>query len=64
VNNFVPDGNPEEVFCSGVIGYAGQPIGLIVADTAQNARSGARKLRILFLSQWHEQLIEAFKGVK
>lgn len=36
----------EELLCSGTIGYAGQPIGVIVAESSGIARSAAAKVVI------------------
>ena len=36
----------EELLCSGTIGYAGQPIGIIVAESSGVARSAANKVVI------------------
>ena len=39
---------PEELFCSGKVKYAGQPVGLIVADTSDKARTAAAKVSITY----------------
>ena len=49
----------EELFCSGKVQYAGQPVGFIVADTAELARAAAAKVRITYKN--HKQPVVDIK---
>ena len=46
-NNVVP----EELFCTGTVGYAGQVIGLIVAESRDIAVAAAKMVNVSYSSQ-------------
>ncbi|XP_021379046.1 xanthine dehydrogenase-like [Mizuhopecten yessoensis] len=51
VNNCYPLSpwpSPEELFCSGQVSFAGQPLGLIIAEDEQTARSAANKVKVTY----------------
>ncbi|XP_032242989.2 xanthine dehydrogenase/oxidase-like [Nematostella vectensis] len=49
VNNFMPTPNdPEEIFCSGEVLFAGQAIGLILADSQRHADKAAEAVKIVY----------------
>ncbi|EDO44966.1 predicted protein, partial [Nematostella vectensis] len=49
VNNFMPTPNdPEEIFCSGEVLFAGQAIGLILADSQRHADKAAEAVKVVY----------------
>ncbi|XP_060068194.1 uncharacterized protein LOC132548355 isoform X2 [Ylistrum balloti] len=47
VNNCYPTAEfPEELFCSGQVSFSGQPLGLIIAEDEDTARSAANKVKV------------------
>ena len=48
VNSWKPYGVTEEIFSSGRVNYAGQSIGLIIAETREIAIEAARKVKITY----------------
>ncbi|XP_021929641.1 indole-3-acetaldehyde oxidase-like [Zootermopsis nevadensis] len=61
LNNFTPVDLPsfeeyEEVFCSGEIKYAGQPLGLIVAETQALALESVSKVKVEYSNVVHPHL--------
>ncbi|XP_069693946.1 uncharacterized protein [Periplaneta americana] len=55
-NDFTPSNltffeEPEEVFCSGKIKYAGQPLGLIVAETKELAEKAVSKVKVEYTNE-------------
>ncbi|XP_074617346.1 xanthine dehydrogenase/oxidase-like [Acropora palmata] len=52
INSFVPATySPEEIFCSGEVIYAGQALGIIVADTQRHADEAAKAVRVTYKEQ-------------
>ena len=52
VNNFAPSpGLPEPLFCDGNVLYAGQAVGLVVADTFEQATTAAKAVIITYKNQ-------------
>ncbi|XP_073232045.1 xanthine dehydrogenase/oxidase-like [Porites lutea] len=53
VNNFMPvsEFEPEEVLCTGNVLFAGQALGLIVADTQRHADEAAKAVKIVYKEQ-------------
>lgn len=52
VNNFMPASfDPEELFSSGDVLYAGQALGLIIADTQRHADEAVRAVKIAYKDQ-------------
>ncbi|CAH3170659.1 unnamed protein product [Porites lobata] len=52
VNNFMPAGyDPEELLCSGNVLFAGQALGLIIADTQRHADEAAKAVKVTYKEQ-------------
>merc|ERR1712142_858907 len=51
VNNWKPATTPEEIFCSGKSIFAGQALGLIVAETREIAIEAARMVQVEYANQ-------------
>lgn len=51
VNGWKPYGVTEEIFSSGKVHYAGQSIGLIIAQTRELAIAAARKVKVTYANQ-------------
>lgn len=54
VNNFMPTSfglAEEEIFCSGDVAYAGQALGLIVADTQRHADEAVKAVKVTYKDQ-------------
>ncbi|XP_064601079.1 LOW QUALITY PROTEIN: xanthine dehydrogenase-like [Liolophura sinensis] len=47
-NNCSPFGAAEEIFCSGKVEYAGQALGLIIAESLAAAEDGARSVKVTY----------------
>ncbi|KAJ7388015.1 hypothetical protein OS493_040376, partial [Desmophyllum pertusum] len=54
INNFMPTSfgfASEEIFCSGAVAYAGQALGLIIADTQRHADEAVKSVTVTYKEQ-------------
>ena len=51
VNSWKPYGVTEEIFSSGKVHYAGQAIGLVIAQSREAAIAAARKVKVTYANQ-------------
>lgn len=63
-NNFIPSIFPKEIlFCEDAIDYAGQAIGLVLADTFEQALSAAKMVKVTYKDQ-KTPILNVFDGIK